>query len=426
MIQTFWRTSARIVLASLVALLCSIPAAAQQTLGSINGTVVDPSGAAVVGATVKATNAAINVTSTATTSGTGYFQIFNLPIGTYVVTVSRDGFETSKLENTPVQEARATTVNVSLKVGQATESVEVTATPLLNATDTTNGYTLDAAQIEITPLATGSFTQLAVLSPGVNAELLSNLDSNCGPRQSAHLGQRPARHLQHLPGQRRRLHQPLQRQELQRLHLAALQLQHRQRTSDRGRRVTRVGTSVYGSNGNSLPSPPPEFTAGTSRQRLDVRRAAGRDQRRADRRQHQHRHQQLARPALRHLRQQLHERLSVLLQPGTTSSRSRASAPFPQSLVNPSLHPLDHRRDRRRTHPQGQALLLRRLSAPVQLGPGHRPFADARFPRGLTDDRSAAGLARCRCQLGRLGHRQHDRSHCARRCSRPSCPTAST
>ena len=67
-----------------------------------------------------------------------------------------------------------------LKVGQVSESVEVTATPLLNATDATNGYTLDSAQIDMTPLATGSFTQVAVLSPGVNAELLSNLDSNSG------------------------------------------------------------------------------------------------------------------------------------------------------------------------------------------------------------------------------------------------------
>ena len=110
MIQTFWRTSARFVMLLSVALLCTLPTVAQQTLGSINGTVLDPSGAAVVGATVTATNAAINVTSTATTSGTGFFQIFNLPIGTYVVKVSRDGFETSQFEKIPVQEARATTV----------------------------------------------------------------------------------------------------------------------------------------------------------------------------------------------------------------------------------------------------------------------------------------------------------------------------
>ena len=56
---------------------------AQQTLGSLNGTVVDSSGAAVPGATVTVTDAAINYSTTTTTQGTGFFQIFNLPIGTY-------------------------------------------------------------------------------------------------------------------------------------------------------------------------------------------------------------------------------------------------------------------------------------------------------------------------------------------------------
>ena len=106
--------------------------------------------------------------------------MFNLPIGTYTVRVTHAGFETTQLNGIPVQEARATTLTATLKIGQVSESVEVTATPLLNATDTTNGYTLDSAQIDLTPLATGSFTQVAVLSPGVNAELLSNLDSNAG------------------------------------------------------------------------------------------------------------------------------------------------------------------------------------------------------------------------------------------------------
>ena len=97
-----------------------------------------------------------------------------------MVTVTHAGFETTQMNRIPVQEARATTVNATLKIGQVSESVEVTSTPLLNATDATNGYTLDTSQIDVTPLATGSFTQIAVLSPGVNAELLSNLDSNAG------------------------------------------------------------------------------------------------------------------------------------------------------------------------------------------------------------------------------------------------------
>ena len=178
--RTFWRSIASYGLVVLAVLICSELGFAQQTLGSLNGTVMDSSGAAVPGATVTATDAAINVSATTTTQATGFFQIFNLPIGTYVIKVSRQGFQVTELAKIPVQEARATTVNATLKIGSTTESVVVTATPLLNATDTTNGYTLDSSQIDLTPLATGSFTQMAVLSPGVNAELLSNLDSNAG------------------------------------------------------------------------------------------------------------------------------------------------------------------------------------------------------------------------------------------------------
>ena len=178
--QPFWRSVARFVLVLLAISVCTLPGVAQQTLGSINGTVVDPSGAVVPGATVTATNAAIGVTRSTVSGGSGFYQIFNLPIGNYVVKVERDGFEITEVTGIEVQEASAKTVNVSLKVGKTSDSVEVTGNPLLNATDATNGYTLDASQVSISPLATGSFTQLAVLSPGVNAELLSNLDTNSG------------------------------------------------------------------------------------------------------------------------------------------------------------------------------------------------------------------------------------------------------
>ena len=53
-------------------------------------------------------------------------------------------------------------------------------TPLLNAVDTTNGYVLDKAEIEAIPLPTGSFTGLAILSPGVNAELPAGTGANAG------------------------------------------------------------------------------------------------------------------------------------------------------------------------------------------------------------------------------------------------------
>ena len=241
----------------LTVLICSSSCLAQQTLGSLNGTVVDPSGAAISGATVSATNPAINVTQTTTTQHTGFFQIFNLPIGTYVLKVSLPGFESTALNGITVQEARATTVNATLKIGQASESVEVTATPLLNATDATNGYTLDSAQIDLTPLATGSFTQAAVLSPGVNAELLSNLDSNAG------LGNQPI-----WANGQRDTSNTFQVDGVDSTNLfngkSSSGASSQRYNFNIGSAPTvggsfSVGTSVYGSNGNSLPSPPPEF-----------------------------------------------------------------------------------------------------------------------------------------------------------------------
>ncbi|MGA2907066.1 MAG: carboxypeptidase regulatory-like domain-containing protein [Terracidiphilus sp.] len=169
-----------LALFTLVVLASAVPSFAQQTLGSLNGTVLDPSGAAIADAAVKVTDTAINVTESTTSQRTGFFQIFNLPIGTYEVSVSHDGFETTRLSGVVIREAQASTVDVSLKVGQVSESVEVIANPMLNATDASNGFTMDTQQIAATPLATGSFTQLAVLSPGANAELLSGLNTNSG------------------------------------------------------------------------------------------------------------------------------------------------------------------------------------------------------------------------------------------------------
>ena len=82
----------------------------------------------------------------------------------------------------------------------------------------------------------------------------------CGHWQPAHLGQRPARYIEYLPGEWRRCRPTSSTARARAVPLAALQLQHRQRphTARRCMRFS-VGTSVYGSNGNSLPSPPPEF-----------------------------------------------------------------------------------------------------------------------------------------------------------------------
>ncbi len=155
-------------------------ARAQQTLGGITGTVTDDSGAVVPGATVTAVADQTNLTRMIDTSDTGAYLLSNLPIGNYTLTITHTGFQTLSIPSIQVQANRTATVNGVLKIGNVTESVTVTETPLINAVDTTNGYVMDKAEIDDVPLPTGSFTGLALLSPGVNEELPAGTGANAG------------------------------------------------------------------------------------------------------------------------------------------------------------------------------------------------------------------------------------------------------
>jgi hypothetical protein len=176
----FRRSVAFCAMVMLTTLASLLPVDAQQTLGSMSGAVLDNSGGAVVGATVTIVNNQTSATRTET-SGTGGIYLFkDLAVGTYSFTVSSNGYSTEKINSVPVQADRTASMNIKLKPGAVSETVEVSATPLLDATDTTNGYVLDASTIQNQPLATGSFTQLAVLTPGVHADLLSDTGTNTG------------------------------------------------------------------------------------------------------------------------------------------------------------------------------------------------------------------------------------------------------
>ena len=169
------------VLVTLAALfLVSGCAIAQTILGGITGTVKDASGAVVPGATVSAENIATNLTVKGTSNANGSYQIANLPAGTYKVTISREGFDTESHTQVLVNGDRTTTVDGALKIGQISTSVEVAGTPLMNQVDPTVGYVVDQLTLQQTPLGTGSFTQLAILSPGVHADFLAGTGANAG------------------------------------------------------------------------------------------------------------------------------------------------------------------------------------------------------------------------------------------------------
>jgi hypothetical protein len=153
---------------------------AQQTLGGITGVVTDTSGGVIPNATVTVVGEQTSLTRTTKTSGSGIYTFVNLPISTYTLTYTADGFDVQETQHISVQADRTATVNASLKVGQTTTTVEVEASPLMNAVDTTVGYVMDESQIEAVPLSTGSFTGVAILSAGVNAELPGGTGANSG------------------------------------------------------------------------------------------------------------------------------------------------------------------------------------------------------------------------------------------------------
>jgi hypothetical protein len=231
-------------------------ALAQQTLGAITGTVTDPSGAVVSDATVKAVNIATNLEVVARTKANGSFSIPDLPPGTYRVTITKDGFKTETHTRILVFGTRTTTVDTSLQVGSIGTTVEVNAVPLMNQVDTTIGYVVDTQTIETTPLGTGSFTQLAILSPGVHADFLGGGGANTGLGNQAIFanGNRDTSNSFSLNG------------------ISTNNLFNGNSTSQVGenRFVLNTGenfgaggtiqtsTSVYGAIGQALPTPPPD------------------------------------------------------------------------------------------------------------------------------------------------------------------------
>jgi hypothetical protein len=152
---------------------------AQQTLGSLSGTVTDQTGAILPKSTISLVADQTGASRTAVANSSGNYSFTALPIGTYSLTVTSAGFNTEKVSIVLVQADRTTSLLVKMKPGEVSTSIDVTATSQL-ATDPTNGYVLDAATIEFTPLGTGSFTQLATLSPGVHADFLAGTGSNTG------------------------------------------------------------------------------------------------------------------------------------------------------------------------------------------------------------------------------------------------------
>lgn len=120
--------------------------------GVIVGTVTDPTGAAVTGATVTLTDTATNAVRTATTNQAGRYDFPNLPPGKYTLTISKSGFRQAKFSSQDVVVGESRTLDAKLDLGATTESVEVVATNTdLQTMNSTIGTTVTGVPLESLP-----------------------------------------------------------------------------------------------------------------------------------------------------------------------------------------------------------------------------------------------------------------------------------
>jgi hypothetical protein len=145
----------RDLLRYLLAVLLSVaPVLAQAGRGTINGTIKDPSGAAVPTVGVTAVNVDTGVRYAAASNELGFYSVLNLPIGTYNVQYSKDGFKRLDRENIPVAIGQVAELNVSLQLGAVSESIVVNDTPPTLDTETTQISTnLKSAVVQNLPLS---------------------------------------------------------------------------------------------------------------------------------------------------------------------------------------------------------------------------------------------------------------------------------
>jgi len=162
-----------------------------QTLGDISGRVTDPSAAGVPAAVVTLTNTATNAVRTADTSGEGLYTFTSVPPGIYNIKVEHPGFRTVSSTNVEVQVQQSVRLDLTLQVGQVSETVEVSASAaLLQSENATVGTVVENREIVEAPLNGREYLNLVTLAPNV-----SNLAPAAGQAGSRQGGDRAAQSI---------------------------------------------------------------------------------------------------------------------------------------------------------------------------------------------------------------------------------------
>jgi hypothetical protein len=159
---------------TLLVLCLASPALAQFETATVVGTVRDASGGAVPDAKVTLTNTQTGVSVERNSDANGSFEFFTVQVGTYVLSAEKPGFSIALVENIQVTVGARQRVELTMAVGQVSETVEVSARAVLLQTDSSDrGQVISGAQSRALPLNGREYSQLALLTPGIHTSPLA-------------------------------------------------------------------------------------------------------------------------------------------------------------------------------------------------------------------------------------------------------------
>jgi Carboxypeptidase regulatory-like domain len=159
-------------MAGLLALFCVLTASSMwaQQNATLVGTITDPTGAVVPGATVTATNVNTGVKRVVITNSTGYYRVGNLIPGQYTLAAEAKGFQKAERTVFTLVVAQTATIDLTMRVGSVTQTVEVSGvTPMLQSQTAEIGQVIQRQEVEKLPLVDRNYLRLALLSPGTSS-----------------------------------------------------------------------------------------------------------------------------------------------------------------------------------------------------------------------------------------------------------------
>jgi hypothetical protein len=165
---TVWIKGCVPCLILVAALVLAASGQSQITTGVIQGTVTDPNGAVVPGASVEVKNLETNLVKNASTDDDGRFSFLQLPSGRYSLTVTKQGFSTLEQKGFPLTVGQTIALNLELPVAGLNSVVTINSIPTIDTVKTESSTTINEQAVSNLPVLGRKFEDLLTLTPNVS------------------------------------------------------------------------------------------------------------------------------------------------------------------------------------------------------------------------------------------------------------------